>query len=237
VLCLDESAVASVYQSNIFDVTRKKDAPLWIITDVVSDLTFEDFVNKCKAEITFHKALLLTRQILEIVQRCHKTHIYHRNLHPNNIIAQHHNDHISVDEIKLVLIDFGLAWIDSQELSINDEDDLKMINQVNQRHSTSNIKQSSNHTFDTLQHLLSLSAKSQRCSPIIDVIGVGRIFFWLLTDKWLDQVQYTAQSHYQNEYQQKINEKLGKIIRVLICSLQMSLHIHYRRRAKQYKIT
>jgi serine/threonine protein kinase len=186
-------------------VTRRKDAPMWIITQVISDLTLEDFVNKCKSKITFHKALLLTQQILEIIQRCHKVHIFHRNLHPNNIMVQYSNDHGSIDEIKLVIIDFGLAWIDSQELLVTDEDDLKMIDQVIKKHSKSELK-----------HLLLSSSKSQHCSPTVDSIGVCRILFWLLTDKWFDQVSYTPPPHHESEYQQLITEKLGRIKRILI---------------------
>ncbi len=215
-LCLDELAVVSVYQSNILDMTRKKDSPMWMITQLISELTLEDFVNKSKSEITFHKALLLTRQLLEIVQRCHKVHIFHRNLQPSNIIVQQYNDHASVDDIKLVLIDFGLAWIDNPELSITDEDDLKMLDQVIKRHSNKNLKQPSDNIFCILQHFLSLSSESQRRSPTIDSTSVCRILFWLLTDKWPDQVYYTnTYPHYENEYQQKINEKLGRIIYVL----------------------
>ena len=178
---------------------------MWIITQVVSDLTLEDFVNKCKSKITFHKALPLTRQILEIIQRCHKVHIFHRNLHPNNIMVRYSNDHGSIDEIQLVIIDFGLAWIDSQELLVTDEDDLKMIDQV--------IKNQSN---SELKHLQLSSSKSQRCSPAADLIGVCRILFWLLTDKWFNQISYTIHPHHETEYQQMITEKLGRIKRILI---------------------
>jgi serine/threonine protein kinase len=192
---------------------RKKDAPMWMITQLISELTLEDFVDKHKSEITFHKALLLTRQLLEIVQRCHKLHIFHRNLQPSNIIVQQNNDHAAIDEIKLVLIDFGLAWIDSQELSVTDEDDFKMLDQVIRRHSNKNLKQPSDKLSCLLQHLLSPSSKSQRCSPTIDSTGICHVLFWLLTNKWPDQVYYTnTYPHYENEYQQKINEKLGRII-------------------------
>lgn len=155
--------------------------------------------------MTFHKALLLAQQLLEIVQRCHKLHIVHRNLQPRNIIIQQNNDHPTVDDIKLVLIDFSLAWTDSQELSITDEDDLKILDEVVQRHS--------NNDFCLLQHFLSSSLKSQRYSPTIDSTSVCRILFWLLTDKWLDQIHYTnTYPHHENEYQQKILDKLGTII-------------------------
>jgi serine/threonine protein kinase len=213
-LFLDDLAVVSVYQNNILDMTRKKDAPMWIITQVISELTLEDFVEKRKSEVTFHNALLLTRQLLEIVQRCHKVNIFHRNIQPNNIMVQHSNDQASLDDIKLVLIDFGLAWIDSQELSITNEDDLKIFNQIIKRHLNKNLKQPSANDFCPLQHFLSLSSKSRCCNPAIDSTAVCRILFWLLTDKWPDQVYYTTNTypHYENEYQQKINEKLGRII-------------------------
>ncbi len=194
-------------------MTRKKDAPMWIITQVISESTLEDFVEKRKSEITFHNALLLTRQLLEIVQRCHKVHIFHRNIQPSNIMVQQNNDHASLDDIKLVLIDFGLTWMDNQELSITNEDDLKIFDQIIKRHSNKNLKQPSVNGSCLLQHLLALSSKTQRCSPAIDSIAVCRILFWLLTDNWPDQVYYTTNTypHYENEYQQKINEKLGRI--------------------------
>jgi serine/threonine protein kinase len=197
-------------------MTRKKEAPMWTITQVISELTMEHFVEKYKSEITFHKALLLTRQLLEIVQRCHKAHVFHRNLQPSNILVQQNNDHISNDEIKLVLIDFGFAWIDNQESSITDGDNLKILDQVMKRYSKKDFKQPSDNTFCLLQQLLGSSSKNQRCSPTLDSTSVGRIFFWLLTNKWPDQVYYTnTYPHYEHQYQQKINEKLGRLMRIL----------------------
>jgi serine/threonine protein kinase len=213
-------------------MTRKKDEPMWIITSVISELTLEDFVHNYKSEITFHKVLLLTRQLLEIIQRCHKYHIVHRNLRPNNIIVQHNNDHLSVDEIKLALIDFSLAWIDRQELSMTEEDDLKILEQVIERHSNNNLKQSSANTFSPLQQILSSLSKNQRCSRTIDSTNVCHILFWLLTDKWPDQVHYTTNPHRENENRKKINEKLGKLTRIIKQCSKIFLSNHHRRCSK-----
>jgi serine/threonine protein kinase len=206
--------VVSVYQSNILDIERKKDEPMWIITQLISELTLESFVHKYKSEITFPKALFLTRQLLEIIQRCHKVNIFHRNLHPNNIIVQPSNDHASISETKIVLIDFGLAWFDSEELSITDEDDLEVLSEAIKRYSTNDLKDTLPNTFYALTQLWSLG-KSQRCSSTVDTTGVCWILFWLLTDKWPDQVCPSSYPHHQNEYQEKIDIKLGTIANVL----------------------
>jgi len=179
-LNLDEPTIVTVYESNILNVTRKKDASLWIITELVSELTLEDFIDKHRSELTFHQSLILTRKILEIIQSCHQFHILHRNIHPSNFLVQQNNHYDSFDEIKLILIDFGLAWIDNQDLSICDEDDVKIINQRAPKHSAS--------------YLLSLSSKEQRCSPTIDSTGVCRILLWLATNKWYDQDATTVPS-------------------------------------------
>jgi serine/threonine protein kinase len=206
---------------------RKPNAPMWMITPVISEFTLEDYVDKHKSEITFHQALLLTRQLLEIVQRCHKLRVLHRNLQPSNILVNQNNDPVSTDEIvKLVLIGFGVTWIDNQELSITDENDFKMIDQVIKKHSN-----------QPLQHLLSPTLRSQCRSPTIDATSVCHILFWLLTDHWLEQMYYTdTHPHYDYEYQQKINEKLGRVISVLNRCLKIPTCICSRRRSNQYKI-
>jgi serine/threonine protein kinase len=199
---------------------------MWMITPVISEFTLEDYVDKHKSEITFHQALLLTRQLLEIVQRCHKLRVLHRNLQPNNILVKQNNDPTSTDEIKLVLIGFGATWVDAQGLSIKDENDLKMIDQIIKKH----FNQTSDHTFSALQHLLSPASRSLRRNPTIDATSVCRILFWLLVDHWLEKVYYTGTyPHYDDDYQQKINEKLGRIISILNRCLKISTYIYHRR--------
>ncbi|UJR26048.1 hypothetical protein I4U23_007394 [Adineta vaga] len=200
---VNKSVTVHVYQSNILDVTRNNDQPLWIITEIVSELTLEDFVQKHKSEITFQQVIRITRQLLEIIQRCHRTYIVHRNLQPYNILVQKNSDQASFDTIKLVLVDFGAAWVESEQLSITDEDDVKMFKQVISKNAIRDSKSSSN--------LLSMSTSQQRRDPTLDSLNVCYILFWLLTEEWTKQLQYTTFPHRENENQQKIYEKLGDV--------------------------
>jgi serine/threonine protein kinase len=129
-----------------------------MITQLVSESTHEEFVDKHKSEMTLHTAFIL--------QQCHEFHIFHRNLQPKNILVQQGNSHVPINEIKLVFIDFGSVWIDSEQLSITDEDDLKIFDQVILRTSTKGMDK----TFCTLMQLWAL--KNQRCSPTVDTTSV-----------------------------------------------------------------
>ena len=204
---------------------------MWLITPMISEFTLEDYVDKHKSKITFHQTLLLTQQLLEIVQRCHKRCILHRNLQPNNILVKQNNDPTSTDDIKLVLIGFSATWTDVQGSSITEEIDLRIIDQVIKRHSN----QTSDHTVSNLKHLLSPASKSLCRNPIIDAASICRIWFWLLTDHWPEQIDYADNyPHYDHEYQQKINEKLGKVISIFE---NIYIYICHRRCSIQYKIT
>lgn len=205
---LDESAIVSIYQSNICDRTRKRNAPIWMITSMITELTLKDYLDGQKSTMTFYQALTLTRQLLEIVRQCHHASVLHRNLHPSNILVKKNNDPTSVmDEIKLVLIGFDIPWIDSKQFIITDGQDLKMI----QKYSN----ESSNDTFCTFQRFLcSNSSENQRHSPTIDSTAVCYIFFWLLTHQWPDQMPCTdIQPHNEPNCHQQINDKLGRVIR------------------------
>ncbi|CAF1104598.1 unnamed protein product [Rotaria magnacalcarata] len=205
----NEASVVSIYQSNILDVTRKEDAPMWIITELVSESTFKNYVDKHKSQITLHVVLSLTRQLLNIIQRCHKARVIHRNLEPNNIMVQHTQIHASVDEVKLILIDFDLCWIDSQQSQINEEDDLKMIEYVIKRHSTDSVNQTFDNIFSKLTHYL--SSNSQLNNPTLDSTGVCCILYWLITGKWLDQMSTVNFCYQASDLEQIINKKLGDI--------------------------
>ncbi|CAF4393556.1 unnamed protein product [Rotaria socialis] len=205
----NEASVVSIYQSNILDVTRKEDAPMWIITELVSESTLKDYVDKHKSQITVRVILSLARQLLNIIQRCHKARVIHRNLEPNNIMVQRAQVHASVDEVKLILIDFDLCWIDSQQSQISEEDDLKMIEHVIKRHSTDNVKQTFDNIFSKLTHYLSSSG--QLNNPTLDSTGVCCILYWLITDKWLDQMSTVNFCNQASDLQQTINKKLGDI--------------------------
>ncbi|CAF3973232.1 unnamed protein product [Rotaria magnacalcarata] len=205
----NEASVVSIYQSNILDVTRKEDAPMWIITELVSESTFKNYVDKHKSQITLHVVLSLTRQLLNIIQRCHKARVIHRNLEPNNIMVQHTQIHASVDEVKLILIDFDLCWIDSQQSQISEEDDLTMIEYVIKRHSTDSVNQTFDNIFSKLTHYL--SSNGQLNNPTLDSTGVCCILYWLITGKWLDQMSTVNFCYQASDLEQIINKKLGDI--------------------------
>lgn len=112
-----DQAVVSVYRSNVLDNTREATAPMWIITEMTSDITLESFVNQHRSAITFQDAITLTRRLLDIVARCHRAHVLHRNLHPSHILVQGNHNHLIAKEIQLVLISFGLALIDDERTS------------------------------------------------------------------------------------------------------------------------
>ena len=184
---------------------------MWLITPMISEFTLEDYVDKHKSKIRFHQILLLTQQLLEIVQRCHQHRVLHRNIQPNNILVKQNNDPTSVDEIKLVLIGFSATWADMQGVPITEEKDLKVIGQIIKNHSN----QTSDHTGSNLKHLLTPESKRLCRNLTLDATSVCRILFWLLTDHWPEQVYYADKyPHYNPEYQQKINEKLGRVISI-----------------------
>ena len=170
-----EPSVVAVYHSNILD------APLWIITQLVSELTLEDFVRQQPSEMDLSTVLSLTRQLLDIVHRCHEAGVYHRNLHPSNVMI-----HRSGGETKLVLIDFSLAWIDDGDPEMCD-------------------------------------------SPTIDATSICYILFWLLTDEWFDRTCTIDSPHRDPEYQSKIIEKLGTIVRESSVELREQLMLVFDR--------
>ena len=160
----------SVYQSNVLDDTRAVTAPMWILTKMTSDITLETFIGQHRSRITFQDAIILARQLLGIIARCHRAHIFHRNLHPNHILIEGNYEQMLVREIKLVLISFGLAWIDGQQLSASETDDRAIFEQVMQRQSPDSQ---------------SFLADNHHCNTILDSTGVCRVLFWLLTDDWM----------------------------------------------------
>ena len=210
----------SIYQSNISDTMRKKNASIWMINSLNSELTLRDYVIGQKSEMTLYQVLCLIQQLLEIVRRCHHAGVLHRNLHPNNILVKKNKDPTCRDEIKLILIGFDIAWVDSKELVITDEEDLQII--------LKQAKDPVDDSFCTLKRFLSLdSSQNQRRSPTIDSTAVCYIFFWLLTDRWPDRMHDTdIQPHYELQCQKKIKDKLGRnyttIQMILLC-------LYYRR--------
>ncbi|CAF0811461.1 unnamed protein product [Adineta ricciae] len=203
---LNNSVVVHVYQSNVLDATRKKGQPLWIITQITSELTLEDYVNQYKSQVTFENILNIICQLLELIQQCHKHHIIHRNLQPRNVLVARNQDRVSSTSIKLTLIDFSVAWFDHQQKSTDDQDDLKIIEQAIDEHSS----RTGNNMCNILQRLLMARTAEQRRDSSIDSLSICYILFWLLTEEWPDCVNYTGFPHRDDEKQQKIHEKLGE---------------------------
>ena len=203
---------------------------MWMITSVISEFTLEDYVEQHKSSMTFDQALILIRQLLQIVRRCHDAGVLHRNLQPKNILVKRSNDPTFADEIKLVLIDFGLAWIDSKEVLITDQEDLQII----EKYST----QSSDEIFCALQHLLSsTSSEDQYRKPTIDSTNICCILFWLLTNQWPDGMYSTdMQPHYEFKNHQKIKHKLGRVMPLLKQYSNVSICHFYRRCSIRHKI-
>lgn len=179
---------------------------MWLITPVISQFTLEDYVEQHQSSMTFDQALIITRQLLAIIRGCHHARVLHRNLQPKNILVKKTNNPTAPDEIKLVLINFGIAWIDSKKLPVTDKEDLQVIRNYSNK--------SSDARFCTLQHFLfSTSSENQYRSPTIDSMGICYILFWLLTNQWPDGRYSTDMlPHYQFKNHQKIKYKLGRVM-------------------------
>lgn len=83
------------------------DKPIWIIMSLVSNVNLQDFLDQYPRRLTFEHILIMTQQLSDIVQRCHQNGVYHRNLHPTNILVQYSFDQVSIKDIHLVLINFS----------------------------------------------------------------------------------------------------------------------------------
>ena len=112
--CLGVPGVVAMYENNISGQTPTTDQPLWIIMPLVSNVNLEEFITQYPRRLTFEHGLILTRQLFEIVQRCHQKGVYHRNLHPTTILVQYSFDQASAKDVHLVLINFSSASINDR---------------------------------------------------------------------------------------------------------------------------
>ena len=85
-----------------------KVAVLYLITDWIEGKTFQQkFGDK---PVSLEEAVQITLELADILKACHKEGVLHRDIKPDNII-------ICSQKQQTFLIDFGLAWIDSEDTS------------------------------------------------------------------------------------------------------------------------
>lgn len=75
--------------------------PLYFVSEWVEGGTLQNRTNG--KPLPVEEALKITRELAEVVGRCHSVGVYHRDIKPDNIV-------VGADDSGLTLVDFGIAF-------------------------------------------------------------------------------------------------------------------------------
>lgn len=104
------AGVPKVLDHNMAAV-QDKSIPLYYVAEWIPGETLSQYVNGRPRPLA--QALEITRNLAEIVKRCHEAGVSHRDIKPDNII-------IDSPTGQIFLVDFGTAWLDEGESGQND---------------------------------------------------------------------------------------------------------------------
>lgn len=103
------AGIPSVFAHNM-RYAKDTSVPLWFISEWIEGETLQHRVRDRPQRL--EDALRITRELTELVARCHAAGVIHRDIKPDNVI-------VGRDSGEIILVDFGTAWAES------DDSDLK----------------------------------------------------------------------------------------------------------------
>ncbi|UJR16586.1 hypothetical protein I4U23_003486 [Adineta vaga] len=152
--------------SNIIDEDSSK-KEFWTIMKLIDGERLSDYI-KNPVRIDLKGALEIIRPLLTIVKKIHGLNVIHRDIQPKNILVERHP---TMNDIKLMLINFASAWINGNQLTNSMESiDARWTNQF--------------YLVPQLEERFCRNNKRiQPCqySPTIDASSICATFFWLIT--------------------------------------------------------
>lgn len=192
--------VPQFIDSNIPDSTeelKKGKNQLWTIINYIPGLTLMRILDNGKRDETNLQpidSIRFCRELLQTVKCLHSKGIIHRDIKPANIIIEcdKHEPNRICRECKLILIDYGLAYIRTETTDTSSE---KFHVSQAEEYTLTNLQEDMGHTWSRVVQMAKLSdtavrqmteyekyeKKGLRRSPTIDASGVCAILFTLLT--------------------------------------------------------
>ncbi len=132
----------------------EKEIPLYLVIERIEGVTLS---KEFRTPLNLDESLKLTIKICELVFRCHRCNVTHRDIKPDNIIIERITGNVS-------LIDFGEAWNEDQIPSLETDINAELGNR-----------------FLRLPEFT--SGTETKDDPRSDLTFVVGILFWLLTQK------------------------------------------------------
>lgn len=150
---LEHPRIPKVLDANE-QVYADEDAPLYAVYEYISGETLEQFISK-RGALSLRDAVLLVKNLLNVLSYVHGEDVVHRDIKPKNIII------LDNDIEKPVLIDFGIVFIDDEHDGVT------------------RLFEPLVNTFLTLPEFLSVSGEKR--SPKSDITLCVGVLFYCLT--------------------------------------------------------
>jgi serine/threonine protein kinase len=199
--CVDLTNVSHLYSpdtdpvqnvpENLSDALNETSyTTFWAILAHIQGVTLKEFVTQLYASkqgFGLLDALTLTKKLLSIVKVIHTKGVVHRDLKPDNIMVMFDSYVAGTENAELFVIDFGLAYIETQE---NIEIDWSRYDQYEDETDPGDSIGNRWYRVPQLdkQNVVQMTAKEKndlcriiRRSPTIDASSICAIFFWMLT--------------------------------------------------------
>jgi serine/threonine-protein kinase len=103
------TGIAAIYDENI-SALQDREVELYIVQEWIEGHSLEEFLNH---PVKIDEALQITRQLATVLHRCHAEDVMHRDIKPSNVMLR--------PDGQVVLIDFGIAQIDVEEIVVHTE--------------------------------------------------------------------------------------------------------------------
>jgi serine/threonine protein kinase len=166
------ACVPKLLASNVDAINgNQSNKELWTIMKPIDGERLSDYIKCNKSES--REALQITRQLLTIIKQIHARNIIHRDIQPKNILVRQRS---GIAEMNLMLINFGSAWSNDDQLKHSVED---IDNQLG--NDFYRMPQFEKRSSDTGQDDNNQQLKDSQYSPTIDTTGICAILFWLIT--------------------------------------------------------
>ncbi|CAF1167056.1 unnamed protein product [Adineta steineri] len=186
----DTNIVTNV-PDNLSDTLKDNYATFWAIMTNIEGVTLKEFVTKRYKHpqgFSLLDALTLTEKLLYIVKTIHAMGVVHRDLKPDNIMITYQNYGDPIEKAEIFVIDFGLAYIKTQENIDIDWSEYDRTDDV-----VTELGDSLGNRWYRVPQLdkhdiIKMTAKEKndlfhviRRSSTIDASSICAIFFWMLT--------------------------------------------------------